>query len=172
MNRRFLISLCIVGAFAFACGPLSRSDASTALLTVFRQSRAAVVPAHSAAHADKGSRAADAPRLTAQFNVTAQPGEALFVLDVTNEGGKRAEVNFPNGRTYEFVVLDSAGREVWRWGTGRIFTQTMRNKLLGRGESMRISERWHASRPGKYTAVATLRSSNYPVEQRVDFQAK
>jgi len=35
---------------------------------------------------------------------------------------------------------------------------------------MRIAEDWNAAAvKGRYTAVAKLRSSNFPLEQRVDF---
>jgi hypothetical protein len=35
---------------------------------------------------------------------------------------------------------------------------------------MHVAEAWkRPSRPGHYTAIATLNSSNYPVEQRADF---
>ena len=62
------------------------------------------------------------------------------------------------------VVTDSAGREVWQWSNGRIFTQSVRNKQLGAGESMRVSESWdkHNALPGHYSVTATLKSSNYP----------
>jgi hypothetical protein len=171
MNRSVLIALCVAGALAFACGPRAQTNASTALRTVFRQSRSVVAPA---AQTPTRAKSTDhhEQTLSAQFDVTAQPEEVLFVLNVTNEQGKRVEVNFGDGQLHDFVVVDAAGRQVWRWAEGRIFTQTIQNKLLGRGQSMRISARWRGARPGHYTAVARLRSSNYPLEQRVEFDAR
>jgi hypothetical protein len=59
------------------------------------------------------------------------------------------------------------GREVARWGTGRMFTQSVQNRQLDGGDTMRIEESLKASLPrGKYVAVATLRSSNYPISER------
>jgi len=97
--------------------------------------------------------------------------DAQFALTIKNVGNKHAEVDFANGQRYDFVVIDSAGREVWHWSSGRMFTQSVQNKQLGSGESMRVSETWKkpAVAPGKYTVVATLKSSNYPTEQRADF---
>ncbi len=176
MNRPVLILLFVAGAFVFAAVPRSHTDASTALLTAFRQSRSVVKPASATGSASGAGRATPDDKneqtLSAELNVTAQPNEVLFVLNVTNGGGKRVEVNFPNGQTYDFVVVDSTGREVWRWAQGRLFTQSIQNKLLSRGQSMRISERWHAPRTGRYTAVAMLRSTNYPVEQKVAFDVR
>jgi hypothetical protein len=38
---------------------------------------------------------------------------------------------------------------------------------------MRVSETWTPakmkSKPGRYTAIANLKSTNYPVEERVEF---
>jgi hypothetical protein len=118
-----------------------------------------------------GSGGAQNQRLASTFNVVGQGRDVLFVLELTNAAERRLEVNFPNGKTHEFVVVDSAGQEVWRSTDGRIFTQTIRNKLLGRGQSMRISHRWRAPTPGHYTVVASLNSSNFPLQQRHAFDA-
>jgi hypothetical protein len=172
MNRRLIISLFIAGAFAFACGPRSHTDASTAIRTAFGQSRGLITPANTGSprrSTTAGERDGHEQTLAAQFDVTVQENEVLFVLDVRNAGPKKVEVTFPSGQAYDFVVVDSAGRQVWRWADGHIFTQSVRNKLLGRGQSIRISERWRAPTTGQFTAIATLKSTNYPVEQRWTF---
>jgi hypothetical protein len=96
-----------------------------------------------------------------------------FALLVTNIGNKHAELDFPSGKSYDFAVVDSTGREVWRWAQGRMFTQSVRNQQLGVRDTMRVSETWTPSKvsakAGRYTAIATLNSSNYPVEERVEF---
>jgi hypothetical protein len=70
-------------------------------------------------------------------------------------------------------VVDSTGREVWRWAQGRMFTQSVQNHQLGTHDTMRVSEAWSpakmSAKPGRYTAIATLKSTNYPVEERADF---
>ena len=40
------------------------------------------------------------------------------------------------------------------------------------GKRQEVSERWRTPRPGHYTAIARLRSKNYPLEQRVEFEAR
>jgi len=108
--------------------------------------------------------------LESKLDINVTPGEVHLALRVTNVGGKRAELNFPNGKSYDFAVTDSTGLEVWRWAKGRMFTQGVQNKQLPAGDALRVSETWSdAPKPGRYTAIATLNSSNYPVEQRAEF---
>jgi hypothetical protein len=169
VNRPFLITLCVIGALAFALIPSARTDASTAMLTVIRHSGSLIAPTRTPGTAATRD---GTPKLSSQFRVTIQPNDVLFTLDVINEGGKKLEVTFPDGQLYDFIVRDSTGREVWRWAKGRLFTQTMRAKLLERNQSMRLSEHWTAPAAGRYTAVARLRSNNFPVEQQIEFAAR
>ena len=93
-----------------------------------------------------------------------------FALTLRNESKKHIELSFPNGQTHEFVVVDSVGRELWRWSATRLFTQAVQNKLLSGGETMRVSEQWpHPTQRGKYTVIASLNSTNFPVQQRAEF---
>ncbi|HTR78895.1 MAG TPA: BsuPI-related putative proteinase inhibitor [Gemmatimonadaceae bacterium] len=168
MNTRWIVSSCIMAALVFACGPRSRTAAVPAPavsgLATAEGSTAAMITAAPAESNDE--------TITSQFDVAAVKGRVEFALGVTNAGKKRVEVNFAGGQRYDFVVLDSLGREVWRWGSGRLFTQSVQNKLLGGGDSMRIDERWTTARPGKYVAIATLKSTNFPVERRVEFELR
>jgi hypothetical protein len=50
-----------------------------------------------------------------------------------------------------------------------MFTSGVQNKQLGVGDVMQVSESWDKPKPGHYTAIALLKSSNFPVEERVDF---
>ncbi|MBA3891982.1 MAG: hypothetical protein H0X64_15790, partial [Gemmatimonadaceae bacterium] len=94
-----------------------------------------------------------------------------FALAVANAGSKTLEMHFPNGQTHDIVVLDSLGREVWRWAEGRMFTQAHRTRPIAGGDTLRVEEAWDASQlHGRFTAVALLRSTNYPVEQRATFE--
>jgi len=95
--------------------------------------------------------------------------DVKFTFHVTNGSAKRVELRFPSGQTHDLVVLDPVGREVWRWSNGRMFTQSMQNKVLGASDTLTFTETWHPDRAGTYTAVASLLSQNYPAEQRVEF---
>ena len=96
-----------------------------------------------------------------------------FTLEVTNVGKKNVELTFPDGQTHDFAVLDSVGREVYRWGADRMFTQSVQNRTIDSGETLRIAEQATPTlAQGSYVAVATLRSSNFPVQERVAFELR
>ena len=113
------------------------------------------------------------PNVNGNFAVNIEPHALHFALKLTNDGKKHVELAFPNGQQYDFTVLDSAGREVYRWGAGRMFTQSVQNKLIDGDETMHIDERAEMTLPhGKYLAVATLRSSNFPMKQSSAFELR
>lgn len=173
MSSRFLILVLCIGAVAFACGPRAHNEASAPQKTRSSVARAVdtsapVVQQQSALKAEsKKPKAA----VVAQFYVHAGDSSVRFALHIVNASKKRVELTFPSGQTYEFVILDSLGREVWRWGNGRMFTQALRNKLLAGGETIDLEETWNASTltPGRYTARAMLTSQNYPLVQQTEF---
>jgi hypothetical protein len=160
MNTRLVISLLCAAAVAFACGPRSRSEASL------------VSSAKPSGHVTKSERR-KADGINSAFSVNIEPHAIRFALNLTNESKKHVELAFPSGQEYDFAVVDSVGREVYRWGSGRMFTQSLQNRQLDGGEMIRIDERATTKLPqGRYVAVATLRSSNFPVEQRVQFELR
>jgi len=177
MKSRLLAALAFAGALAYACGPRPRaSDATAASLRTTPLLTASTL-AHRAATVDPATFSAtttinrDGIKLDATFAVHVGARAVRFTLDVKDAGRKHVELSFPNGQVYDFVVIDSTGTEVWRWAAGRIFTQTVRNKALAKGDVMHIEEKWSpASITGHFTAIATLKSSNYPIEQRVEFE--
>jgi hypothetical protein len=132
-----------------------------------RTASAATPPAPHRSRRDK--TAPKSARIDSKLNVAVANQGVRLALDVKNVGDKYAEITFPDGQSYEFVVVDSVGREVWRWSNRRMFTQGVQNRQLGTGESMQLSEMWAPNaKPGRYTVIATLKSSNYPVEQRAN----
>ena len=95
--------------------------------------------------------------------------EVRFSFHVTNTSSKRVELRFPSGQTHDLTVLDNQGREVWRWSRGRMFTQSMQNKVLGATDTLTFTETWRPEHAGQYTAVASLLSQNHPTQQRAEF---
>jgi hypothetical protein len=161
MNSRLLISLLCAGAVALACGSFSRNDATTAQT------------ASTVRHSSKRAKADTVRKVNGNFAVKIEPHALRFALNLTNESKKHVELSFPSGQQYDFAVMDSTGREVYRWGQGRMFTQSVQNKLIDGGKTMSIDEVAETTLPhGKYVAVATLRSSNYPMEQRSAFELR
>ncbi|HEY4658850.1 MAG TPA: BsuPI-related putative proteinase inhibitor [Gemmatimonadaceae bacterium] len=156
MNGRIAFAFFSVGVLVFACGPRphggdSSTSARTARARIRDQDHARVL----AASLDvKVVNVADGVR---------------FGFRVMNTGEKKLEVNFPSGQTHDLVVLDTLGREVWRWSVGRMFTQALQNRVLRASDALEYEGRWREAAPGRYVAVATLSSANYPMEQRAEF---
>lgn len=160
MNSRLIVPVLVLGALAFACGPRLSSEESVATAT--------------AAKPDTVRKRARAPRpakLEPVIDVSrARDGSVRVALRVANTGDEGLELSFPNGQTHDVVVLDDAGREVWRWSEGRLFTQAVRTQTLEGGDSVRFDHAWApADAHGRFVAVATLNSSNYPVQRRAEF---
>lgn len=152
MPNRLILPLLCAASVAFASGSFTQDDRP-------------IASKHHAA--DKTAV------IATTFDVTRvkDDGETVrFVLHVANNTKKMVELQFPDGQTHDFVVNDATGKEVWRWSAGRMFTSAMRSKTLkGRAETV-FEESWDAKdKHGSFTATATLRSGNFPVETSVDF---
>ena len=161
MSSRFVISMVCVAAVAFACGPRTRSEtAQSAALTTVATTSASVT--------QQGTSKDGA--LAATLYVRNNESPMRLALHVVNTTKKRVELTFPSGQTHDFVILDSVGREVWRWGKGRMFTQNLRNKLLTGGESLELEESVGrvTLAPGRYTVRGVLASQNYPVVEEAE----
>jgi hypothetical protein len=141
----------VVALLAYACGPRSGTPVASSRPAAGRP----------AARLDRG--------VTSSVMVDTSRGEVRFVIAVENGSRKQVELDFPNGRTHDFVVYREDGTEVWRWSNGRLFTQGMQNRLLEARDSVMYTERWRPVAKGRYTLVAQLLSENYPVSQRVAF---
>jgi hypothetical protein len=174
MDRRPIVAALLAAAVAtaVACGVRPPRAEQAAAFPAFDAARHAAA-AHSAAHPG-AKRAAPARRpvadtVDAELVVAANTRAARFELAVFNTADRRVEVNFPDGRTRDFAVYDAAGREVWRWSRGRLFTQVMQNKPIAAHDSTRYAEEWKAPAPGRYTVVAELRSENHPLRRAAAF---
>ena len=153
MDNRLILPLLCAASVAFAAAPFSHNDK----------------PVAAAKH--RGEEMS-APIVTT-FELTRPNDDAnklRFTLNVRNNTTKMLELRFPDGQTHDFVVKDFAGKEIWRWSTGRMFTSAMRSETLkGKGETQ-FEESWNTKgQHGSFTAVAVLRSNNYPVESTVQF---
>ena len=146
MHSRITAPLLAAAGIFFACGPRSQSVVANA----------------------KARTSADTT-VAAQVSIDTTNGEVRFAIAVRNGTRKSVEIDFPDGRTHDFVVMDSTGREVWRWSEGRLFTQAMQNRFLSSNDSVVYDEAWKAATPGNYTLVALLNSGNHPVRQHVEF---
>lgn len=179
MKIRIAITIVVAGAAAFACsGPRTRSEASSAPIptsTVVTAQLASNVTATQAApsrirHVNTANGSLEHAAIDTRFAVSVGASTVRFALDVKNASPRHLEVNFKNGQTYDFVVVDTVGRVLWRWSAGRMFTQSVQNKQLGKGDVMHIEESWdRPPKVGKFTAIAVLNSVNYPAQRKVQF---
>src|SRR5688572_7920624 len=119
MSSRFLISVLCVAAVAFACGPRAHNEASaprknkSSVAKVVDTSAPVVVQQQSMPKAQSPKPKA---AVVAQLYVHAADSTVRFALHIVNASKKQVELTFPSGQTYDFVVIDSLGREMWRWG--------------------------------------------------------
>jgi hypothetical protein len=155
MYSRLVPPLLCALAVAFACRPGTRPTLA-----------AAAPKQHKPSHSKSSS--ADTAGVALLLGVTSEDG-VRFALKVVNESDRRVEMRFRSGLTTDFVVLDENSREVWRSSEGRMFTQSVQNRVLAAGDTAAFEESWTPDRPGHYTVVARLNSPNYPAEQRVQF---
>ncbi|MFN2566513.1 MAG: BsuPI-related putative proteinase inhibitor [Gemmatimonadaceae bacterium] len=174
MKTRALITLLCAGAAGLVWSPRAHSEASyPALQTRGRAPkdtdavRPQARPAKPAAV--KGKRSMDG-KLVPSLNVVRVGEQVRFSFNLANRGTRRVEVKFPSGQTHDIVVLDSTGRELWRWAEGRMFTEARHYRAIGGGDSLQLEDGWNEpTARGKLVAVAMLKSTNYPLEHRVEF---
>lgn len=168
MTTRFLIPSLCIGAVVFACGPRAHSDSSSP-----RKDTPLAVAAVAPVIQQGSTGAPRTPKspFDAQLFVRTNESSITFALHVVNMSKRSIELTFPTGQTHDFVVVDSTGREVWRWGRGRMFTQTLRNKMLRRGDTMNVEESIASSAlpPGRYIARGLITSQNHPLVQEAEF---
>ncbi len=153
MPNRLLLPLLLAASAVFAGGTFAHED-NKPIASVKRQ------------HDKKEV-------LATTFDVLRPKNDAesvKFALRVVNNTSKMVEINFPDGQTHDFVVNDSTGKEVWRWSEGRMFTSAMRSKTLKGKDETVFEESWETTgHHGSFTAIATLRSQNFPIETSVQF---
>ena len=164
MHARNAVALLATIALAVACGSRAREFsllmAGTTAGPGSERTTASAITAH----------APTTTALATTLDVAARGEEVRFVLHVTNTSSKKLELTFPNGQTHDLTVLNAAGDAVWHWGSGQMFTQALRNQPLDGHASLTYTARWRQPAVhGPLTAVATLTSTNYPVESRAAF---
>ena len=153
MNGKFSFALLSAAVLAFACAPRSHGNDTANNSGTIRSVR---------------SHNSHTPALASSLNVAINDG-VNFDFRVSNASDKKIEVNFPTGQTHEVIVVDSLGREVWRWSKHLMFTESLQYKVMHESDTLSYRGRWDDAPRGRYTAIATLASENFPLEQRTEF---
>jgi hypothetical protein len=83
-----------------------------------------------------------------------------FYFTITNTGDDPIELQFRDGQSVEFVVLEN-GTECWRRSDSRLFTQAIRSERLAPEKPAIYECEWSTAESGRYTARATLCAENY-----------
>ena len=171
MSSRFVIPMLCVAAVAYACGPQTHNEASVSVKSAAILASSVSDVAVQQQGETRRARLKDSA-LEAQLYVRTGGSTTRLALQVTNTSKKRVELTFPTGQTHDFVILDTAGREVWRWGASRMFTQALRNKPLSAGASLELEEEIAgvSLAPGRYIVRASLTSENYPLVQEAELR--
>jgi hypothetical protein len=148
---RLSIWLLCAGAVVLACGPRAQNAVSSS-------------PADSALVTTPGGGV-----IASSLDV-AVGSEVRLTLHITNTTDQPLELRFPSGQTHDFAVVDSTGRELWRWSAERMFTQALQTRIVGAGQSVNYEERWNpGGATGELTAIGQLTSTNHPLVKRVEF---
>jgi hypothetical protein len=154
LDNRLILPLLCAASVAFAAAPSFSHDKPIATANTHRG-------------ADS-----NAPIVT-KFDVTIPNNDAnklRFTLNIKNNTSKMLELRFPSGQTHDFIVKDFAGKEVWRWSSGHMFTSVMRATTIKGKSQASYAESWSTKgQHGSFTATAILKSDNYPVESSVQF---
>jgi hypothetical protein len=152
MHNRLILPLLCAASVAFAAAPFSHDGKAIA----------------STRHGEEKT----AP-IVSTFDILRPKDDAeklRFSLRVTNNTSKMLELRYPDGQTHDFVVKDFAGKEIWKWSEGRMFTSAMRAETLKGKAATTFEESWNPKgMHGSFTAVAILRSNNFPIETSVQF---
>ncbi len=88
-------------------------------------------------------------------------GGVAFVLTATNRHALPLMLAFRSGQTGDVTVTTPDGAPIWRWSTGRFFTQAIREYWLDPGQSREVRLEWReavvmlASAPAPWQAWAT-----------------
>lgn len=171
MQNRIIIPLLCAAAIAFACGPWNGGGSSTRSDKIGENGLALASTAlDGSTHFVAGPTSGEKDSLATSFEVIVNDG-VHFAIRVTNNTNKLAELRFPNGKTHDFVVLDSTGNKVlWRWSDGRMFTQALRTRMVQSHKDVSFEDDWDAENMrGTFIAVARLNVEQKPVEKRITF---
>ncbi|HYZ84425.1 MAG TPA: BsuPI-related putative proteinase inhibitor [Bryobacteraceae bacterium] len=100
------------------------------------------------------------------------PGDAAMArLLLRNDTGSPLPLQFRDGQTFDLVVRDGEGNELYRWSAGKQFTQALRS------ESIEGERQWGAmipvpDAPGTYTLEGFLTSTNASYRSSLAFEVK
>ena len=72
------------------------------------------------------------------------PGQPVAItVTAVNRAAESITLSFRSGQVYDFAIVpEGATAPVWRWSTGRSFTQSFVFRTIEPGETLTYTERW------------------------------
>jgi hypothetical protein len=93
----------------------------------------------------------------------AGPVLATFRLHVNSK--LPLTLSFASGEEYDFALKNSAGATLWKWSTGRTFTQALHQRIVADEWTATVEIPWPTTsagvlQPGDYTVEAAVTNIN------------
>jgi hypothetical protein len=100
-----------------------------------------------------------------------------FTLTVTNPSDVPVTLTFSSGQLYDFAVTSPSGAaQVWRWGQGRNFIQSVLTRTIPPKDKLTFAERWNQrtqvglqALSGVYAVTGLVASAGRPASEPVLF---
>lgn len=90
-------------------------------------------------------------------------------LHATNVTERPVVLEFTSGQRFDFAIQQE-GREIWRWSTGRAFTQALGSESISPGATLTYSAAWEPEeRTGNFRAVGMITARERAVRQEATF---
>jgi hypothetical protein len=123
--------------------------------------------------ADIAQEAVPMTKLATSVEVEVGANNVRMVLHVTNPTNQPVTLEFSSAQKYDFAVLSSDGREVWRWSKDMGFAAALTSQTIPAGATATFSESWQpGTRSGSFTAIAELTSTSHRLAERTEFQIR
>jgi hypothetical protein len=95
--------------------------------------------------------------------------KVILYFTVTNVSDETVELQFEGGQQFDFAVVErKTQRQVWHWGSQRMFAAIASSRTLAPGERAIFMQPWPATARGHYTASAWLTSSSHKAAATVN----
>jgi hypothetical protein len=109
-------------------------------------------------------------KLVSSVEVEVGANTVRMVLHVTNPTNQPVMLEFSSAQKYDFAVLGTDGREIWRWSGDKGFAAALTSHSVPAGGSVEFTETWQpGTRKGTFTALAELTSTNHRLQERTEF---
>jgi hypothetical protein len=81
------------------------------------------------------------PRVDVGASVSANGYDIVMI--VTNTSDKLLPFRFRSGQSFDFLITDLNGKEVWRWSRDQFFTQVLRTDSIRPNDKWRFDAMWN-----------------------------